>query len=210
MSGPAAVAAVHEALRALDRRGRGQLVGVFGVDADLAAATLARELAEDAAQTGAALLVDLDLGRDRHARHYGPRLGAPIEGRLFGQAFWAEDGPSYRFFRVNPGRLFVGACPAGATLTLLPGPAYWQAARRACDLMVLDVPAAHEAGLTIAGHLDGVVLVVSERASSVKASRQVRAALDRVGAQVLGVVVTDAQPMPAVVTGVLQAVGLAR
>jgi hypothetical protein len=194
----------------MERKGRGRLVGVLGMEADAGAAALARDLAEDGAQGGAALLIDLDLARDRHAAHYGARLGAAVEGRLFNQAFWADRGPGYRFFRVSPGRLFVGACPAGAELQLLPGPEYWAAARRACDLLVADLPSGPAADLAIAAHLDGVVLVVSERASSVRASRQARHALDQVGARMLGVVVIEAQPMPALLTGVLQAVGLGR
>jgi len=212
MTAPGSMTGVLRALAALPRKGRGRAVMIVAARRGEGASTIARTIAEGAS-SGVTLLLDLDLIRSEHRLAYaqaGPPLSEGIDARLKGQRLYrivdAEGRlrPDTRggmaYFRVGRSKLFVSGFDAGAALQegdrlqVLTGPSYWTAVRQSCELCVVDAPALEDSrvGLSVAAHMDGVVLVACGATGSVTASVGLKTELEAVGAFVMGVVYTRA------------------
>lgn len=209
--GPGSMSGVLQALTALPRRGRGRAVMVMAARSGEGASTVARAVAEEASN-GVTLLLDLELTRSVHHQHFrtsGPLLWDPIDARLKGRALYRiidgagrlrpEPDSALGFYRVGRTRLFVSgfnnaAMREGDRLQFATGSAYWDAVRQSCELAVIDAPALDRGrvGLSICAQMDGVVVVASGADGSVTATLGLKAALEAVGAFVMGVVYTRA------------------
>ena len=176
--------------------------------------TLARTFAEQCAWRSrrATLLVDLDLLRNSQCQSFiesGIPVAESADGRLAGATFVRavmRDGVEapmearrMRIARVGDQRLYVTHFDAqglkdDVRLQISNAPEYWRAARAGADYTVVDAPALQRsrAGLGVAAHMDGVVLVVSGAAGSAAATLALKAELERRGARVLGLVYAHA------------------
>ena len=120
----------------------------------------------------------------------GPRLSSVVSGLNFYAPVDAQKRilrnapPSYFYHRVGRSRLFVGALDQSALangwqIWISDRSDYWDAARASGAAMVVDAPALErsQAGLRVARHMDGVVLVVGAQAGSVPAALAAKSAL---------------------------------
>lgn len=214
----AALAGVLAAIESRPAERRGRAVMLIAAQPGEGVSPLARSLAL-ASGDATALLVDLDLSRNGQFAHFsdaalsgGEPLGARIDGRLGGHAFYRTVGPDGRrtadrpglfsFQRVGRSRLFVGdfetrALLAGERAQVGGEAAFWTAAREACDLCVVDAPAfaRSRAGLVVAPLMDAVVIVASAQAGDRAGTAALRDALTAAGAPLVGVVFTHADPV---------------
>lgn len=73
---------------------------------------------------------------------------------------------------------------------------WWDALRRSADWIIVDAPAANvsQAGLKVAGHMDGVVLVVQSDKTDTSAINALKSEIVSVGGHVLGVVMNQMSP----------------
>jgi Mrp family chromosome partitioning ATPase len=160
----------------------------------------------------AAVLVDLDLLRDSQFKHYrqsSAPLQALADGRLKGAAFFRaitmdgrelpDETVRLKMARVGLQKLFVTHVDsAGLTpdvrLQVLNTPDYWDALRAGADIGLVDAPALERSrvGLTVAHHMDGVVIVASAAQGAVNPTLALKDELDARGANVLGVIYTHA------------------
>ncbi len=176
--------------------------------------TLARIFGEQCAWRArrAALLVDLDLLRNSQCQSFidsGVAVAESADGRLAGASFVKAvqangvDAPMearrLRIARVGDQRLYVThfdtqGLKVDVRLQISNAADYWRAARAGADYTVVDAPALSRsrAGLGVAPHMDGVVLVVSGAAGSAAATLGLKAELERRGAHVLGLVYAHA------------------
>lgn len=211
MTGSGSMSGVLQALAALPRRGRGRAIMVMAARSGEGSSTVARSVAEGAAN-GVTLLLDLELSRSVHHQHFrssGPPLWDPIDARLKGQALYRivdaagrprpEPQSALGFYRVGRSKLFVSGFNAGAMvegdrLQFATGSAYWDAVRQSCELAVIDAPALDRGrvGLSVCAQMDGVVVVASGADGSVTATLALKAQLEAAGAFVMGVVYTRA------------------
>jgi hypothetical protein len=106
---------------------------------------------------------------------------------------------AFSYHRAADARLYVGAfdgrsMPKGGQVMISSAPDYWDAVRAGGAMAIVDAPALgwSKVGLRVARHMDGVVLVVSSDAGAAPAALAAKAELDRVGANVIGLVYTGA------------------
>jgi hypothetical protein len=177
------------------------------------ASTLSRAIAEAAARRAkrAALLLDLDVERDEHFRHYAKRGEALQDfrsGAFGGASFFrvidkkgAVPNALDRFLvvRVGEKRMFVShferaGLSEGARTRVAPSPDYWAAARARADYVIVDAPAREDSliGVEAAPSMDGVVIVVSGAGGSAAQSLALKQELTARGAPILGLVYTEA------------------
>ena len=155
---------------------------------------------------------DLDLLRNSQCQAFidaGVRVGESADGRLTGASFVravsasGAEAPSearrLRIARVGDLRLYVTHFDAhglsdAVRLQISNAPEYWRAARTGAEFTVVDAPALlrSRAGLGVAPHMDGVVLVVSGAAGSAAATLTLKGELEARGARVLGLVYAHA------------------
>lgn len=208
---------VHESVRGLVRAlfadgGGGRCVMLMAARRGEGVSTLARALGETAAARAqrAVMLVDLDLLRDSHYSAYlqagrfgGPGLGAGVPATLAKRCFFTPDTAHAGFtaHRVGTSKLLVThfdkrRMHAAGAIRITADTAYWQAARRAADVTLVDAPALERSriGLTVAGAMDAVVIVASGRAGTASATMELKEELSQRGLPILGVVYTDADP----------------
>lgn len=199
---------IFDALHAQAPRsaGTGRAVMVVAARVNEDAVGVARAVA-CASTLGSVYAIDLDLRHNRLARSFladGETMGPRIDGGLGGAALWAvsnaagrlvRDASAYAFHRIGRSHLYVGALnpravPAGGRVTISSAPAYWDAARAGGATAVVCAPGLshNEIGLRVARHMDGVVLIVGSDAGSAPAALAAKNALDRAGANVMGLV----------------------
>jgi Mrp family chromosome partitioning ATPase len=174
--------------------------------------TLVRALGEASAARAqrAVAIVDIDLMRDSQYAAYvaaaqagGPGLGQGVSGVFANRIFFApaQYSPAFTYHRVGASKLLVGhfdvsRLPRGAQLQIIDEPGYWNAARRAADLTIVDAPALDRSriGLVVARHMDSVVIVADADAGSASATMDLKAELDSRGANTIGVIYANADP----------------
>lgn len=192
---------------------RARCVMVIGARRGEGASTLSRALSEAAARRAkrAALLIDLDIERDEHFRHYAKRGEALKDfrsGAFGGVSFFRvidKKGPvanaldRFLVVRIGDKRLFVShferaGLHAEARARVSPAPDYWSAARARADYVIVDAPAREDSivGVESAAAMDGVVIVVSSASGSAAQSLALKQELVARGARVLGLVYTEA------------------
>ena len=186
--------------------GTGRVVMLVSARANEDAVGVARAIAH-ASTLGSVYAIDLDLRHNRLARCFmsdGEALGPRIDGALGGATLWGvsnaagklvRDASAYAFHRVGRSRLYVGvfnprAVPDGGRVVISSAPAYWDGVRAGGATAVVCAPALaqSEIALRVARHMDGVVLIVGSDAGSAPAALAAKNALDRAGANVMGLV----------------------
>lgn len=216
--------AVFEALHAQHPRGRGggRAIMFMSARAHEGVTTLSRAAAE-AAGSGNVYAIDLDLRRNALARSFAASgaLGARIDGRLSGLSFcsaWDGQGLKLRgsdgafcYHRIGASKLYVGVfdgrgLPKSARLVVGAEPDYWNAARACGACVVIDAPALERShvGLRIARHMDGVVLVVSERPGAAPAALAAKQQIVAAGGNLIGLVYTNASAPVAAIDRVMR------
>lgn len=92
-------------------------------------------------------------------------------------------------------RFRTEAIRPGERLVLKPHAGWWQAVGRAADWIVVDAPAleASSAALSVAGQVDGVVLVVAADRTRVEEAEALRDEISGAGGAILGVVLNGAR-----------------
>jgi hypothetical protein len=210
---PADLSGVFSALDALPAKcfGGGRALMFVAARRHEGVTTLAR-VACEAPHTRPVFAIDLDVRRNDLARSIAAKhkLGARVDGSLGGANFCsAVDGAgqplpgfhtAFSYHRASEARLYVGAfdgraLPNGAQVMISSSAEYWDAVRAGGALAIVDAPALQwsKIGLRVARHMDGVVLVVSSDAGAAPAALAAKAALDRAGANVIGLVYTGAE-----------------
>lgn len=201
--------------------GRGRCVMFMSACRGEGVSTLVRSVGEAAAaraQRGCAIL-DLDVLRDTHhaafvaqARRGGPGLGAGVSAAFGGKCFFEpnEAAAHYMVHRIGSSRLMVGHLHTsrmrpGVAVRIVDQPAYWNGARAALDLTLVDAPALARArvGLVAAASMDAVVIVAAGEGGSATATLDLKAELQARGAPLLGVVYTKADPTALAIERVL-------
>jgi Mrp family chromosome partitioning ATPase len=216
MSGAAELSGVAAALARRPSSEGGRCVMFISAGADEGASRMARDFALLVEQTSrrGALLLDLDMKADGQARHFAggeEPLGSAKDARFGGVSLVrlldAKNCPlpngdkALCVRQVGGKRLFVSQLrlpETAARIQVASGPDYWRAARSMLGHIVVDAPslARSEAGLSIARHMDGVVLVVSGTHGAAAAAVEAKAALERQGASIMGLVYTDGVDFP--------------
>lgn len=217
-------AAAQGVVRILARRAAqapaGLTCAVISFGPDEGASPCARAIAlEFAARSEeAALLIDLDLRRDGQfawfdaAADRGEIERGPLKDARFGEAafFRLFDAggaavpvpPGILAMRqFGPNRLYVTQfrptiAEPGLRAQVVGAPYYWTAARNRAALTVVDCPPLSEsrAGLAIAPQMDAIVLVIGA-ATTPDQARALKEAVEERGGAILGLVVTDADPV---------------
>lgn len=212
MSPEVSVGLIVDALHAQAPRsaGSGRALMIVSARANEDAVGVAHAVAH-AAAPGSVYAIDLDLRCNGLARSFmsnGEPLGPRIDGALGGASLWGVSNAAgrlvrvaspYAFHRVGRSRLYVGAfdpraIPAGGRVTISSSPSYWEAARAGGATAVVCAPALSqsEISLRVARHMDGVVLIVGSDTGSAPAALAAKNALDRAGANVMGLVYAGA------------------
>ncbi|MGD2132022.1 MAG: hypothetical protein PVI23_04470 [Maricaulaceae bacterium] len=179
----------------------------------LTASTFARQAA--ARSGGGACLFDLDLVGERHYRAIaeGPdaaRFGPLVpEDRMNGAPpFWRAEAPGgiapernasmLRLYRLAAAPLIVSrfhgeALPETARVTLIDQPAYWRAARKLADAVVVDAPDAtrSKAAALIARRADLVVIVARREDRRLAEAGKLREHLEKNGAKRIVAIVVE-------------------
>jgi hypothetical protein len=103
------------------------------------------------------------------------------------------------FHLVGQTRISVAAyngrtLPTGARIALSTAPDFWNAARASGALTIVDAPALEHSrvALGVARYMDGVVIVVSANPGGAPAALAAKAALVESGANIIGLVYTQA------------------
>jgi Mrp family chromosome partitioning ATPase len=143
-------------------------------------------------------LYDLDFAHNRQASSV--RLnGEAFAGELSGQRFWrAEpDGMGRLALRRRiDAPIYVSRFerPPGSVRRLVfhPNGEYWQLARELCGLVVVDAPHGSAAVASLAGDMDGVVLVANSVRDGRSAAETLADQIEDAGGRVLGVVLNSA------------------
>lgn len=159
-----------------------------------------------------AMLFDLDLFSDGQFKALGGEAGGwqgPFDMSFGAAPFWraaprartGEQGEgAVAGYRVGATKLFVSrfrpeALLPGQTMQVLPAPDYWQAARGAIDISVVDAPALERsrAGLALVSDMDAVVLVIDRERADPRDSVELRDEIVARGGRCLGIVATSAR-----------------
>lgn len=212
MSEPLRVDGVLEALRAQPVRGPGAGRALLFVSSRRSegAARAACGVAQSAG-AGPVYAIDLDLKRNSLAKVLAETapLGPKLDGRFGGVSFYAVRGPrgtalqeikpAFSFHRVGRSPIFAGVFDAGllpkqARVAVSSGPLYWDAARVAGGMVIVDAPALDrsEVALRVARHMDGVVLLVDAAPGGAPAALAAKTALLNAGANLIGLVYSGA------------------
>ena len=173
--------------------------------------TVARAVAE-AVGSSLVYAVDLDLKRNGLAKALceTASLGPRIDGRFSGVSFYSVRGPgnvamrevtpAFSYHRVGQTRIQAGVfdarlLPQMARVAVSGRPEYWNAARASGATVVIDAPALERThvALRVAPHMDAVVLIVGANAGAAPAAMAAKAALAKAGANVIGLVYTNAE-----------------
>lgn len=177
--------------------GRGRALMVMGSRPGAGASTVARELARLCALRShrGVWLFDLDFAGNHQAeatRAHGQGFDA-----TFGRApFWVLRGDTSRA-RVAARQsvvqdLFVTemqAQPGSVTgVGLRPSPEYWDAARQAIDIAIIDAPGNSRAPISLVADMDGVILVADARDPNFDGLAARRAAIEERGGVVAGLI----------------------
>lgn len=193
------LAAAFSAPRA--HAGPGRVVMLIAAREKEGVSSSARLAAEEA--DSPVLLIDLDIKRDGQARHYQSRLGPPRDARVNGLSFYRikDMGGALLPARAVSRRAVEGmqldvtafdgaGLPPQARVQIGADAGYWNALRGAGETALVDAPALARTplGLRLAPLMDAVVLVVSGEAGGAPAAIEARTALDRAGANVIGIV----------------------
>jgi hypothetical protein len=187
--------------------GGGRAIMLIGAQRGQGVTTAAHAVA---ATAGAATVyaIDLDLKRNALAQSFGdlgPRIGSALAGVNFYAPVDAQKrlvrhaSPSYFYHRVGRSRVFVGsfdesALPAGCRVWISDRSDYWDAVRAGGATMVVDAPALDrsQAGLRVARHMDGVVLIVGSEPGAAPAAMAAKASLLAAGANLMGLIYAGA------------------
>jgi capsular exopolysaccharide synthesis family protein len=157
-------------------------------------ALVAANLAVALAQAGdATLLIDADLRQGRQHEHFGVSNAAGVSTYLRGEG---EALPIAATAVPNLSLLPAGPTPPNPAelLAAAGGPRLLARAREAATFVIRDAPpvSAVADALALATIADGVLLVVRAGKTRRPAAQRVKDQLTRVGATILGVVLTDA------------------
>ncbi|HYD65701.1 hypothetical protein [Azospirillum sp.] len=191
-----------------DRHGdrHGALVQFIGASPGCGVSSVARMFALAAASLGDGAVFLFDLAGPENAQHAWFRdLAArtpgrdlvPIDGALLpARGLWVDDAGGRAHLHghwVDGLRLAVSECrdldpPPG--LDLRGQAAFWDQLRAGFDMVVVDAPASSGVfdGILLAGHMDGVVLVVEAEETRAPVAAHLRDELEEAGATILGVV----------------------
>lgn len=191
------------------RNGGGRAIMFVAARRKEGVTTAARAVAD--AAVGPVYAIDLDLKRNALAKALSERgpLGPKVDGQLGGVSLYTlrsaqgaplrEVTPAFGFHRVGASRIYAGVfdsrvLPHGARVAVSAGPDYWDAARAALAHTIIDAPSLDrsEIALRVAPHMDGVVLVVGADRGAAPAAIAAKAALDKAGANVIGLVYAGA------------------
>lgn len=205
-------------------RGGGRALMLIAARRREGVADAARLVAERA--FGAVYALDLDLHRNALARAFSESapLGPKQSGRFGDLSFYTlidrngrpmpEPTPIFSYRRVGQTALRVGAvdvslAPKGARIAVSDRPDYWNAARQACDIVVIDAPALEHSrvGLRIARHMDGVVMIVDAEAGSAPAALAARDAIVSAGGNLIGLIYANASAPLMTIDRVLRQAG---
>ena len=188
--------------------GGGRAIMLIGAQRGQGVTTAARAVAE-AASSATVYAIDLDLQRNALAASFGAELGPRMGSALAGVSFYApvdaqkrllRNAPeSYFYHRAGRSRVFVGkfdqsAMPAGCRVWISDRSDYWDAVRAGGATMVVDAPALDrsQAGLRVARHMDGVVMLVGSEPGAAPAAMAAKASLIAAGANVIGLIYAGA------------------
>ncbi len=195
-------------------QGGGRALMFVGARRGEGVSTIVRAAARAASQA-TTYCVDLDVRRNALARDFaaeGPMLGPKIDGKLNGSTFYAvldrEGGEireltsAFSYHRLGRTRAYVGAfanraVPPNGRVLISSTPDYWNAARAGGALAIVDAPALERSqiALRVAHHMDGVVLVVGQGDSAAPAAIAAQEELLANGANLIGLVYTQASPV---------------
>lgn len=201
---------VIEALRmqAAKSQGTGRAVMLIAAQRGQGVTAAAGAVAQ-AEGAGNVHAIDLDLKRNAFAYMFAADLGPRISSVMGGMSLYGavdaqkrlrrDAPPSYFYRRVGRSRLFVGefdqsALPNDCRVWMSDRADYWNAARMTGATMVVAAPALErsQAGLRVARHMDGVVLVVGDAPGAAPAAAAAKARLIAAGANVIGLVYAGA------------------
>lgn len=168
-----------------------------GAGASFVACGLARRCARLIA--GPVWLYDLDFARNPLSG--GLNFSDDVyDGALGGTRFWRcePDGAGRLALRRPEGARvwlsrFERAPGAVRRVVFRSAPEYWEQARRACSVALLDAPSGSPAITALARDLDGVVLVGDARATRRSDAEALAGRIEAAGGRVLGVIVNRAQ-----------------
>jgi capsular exopolysaccharide synthesis family protein len=157
-------------------------------------ALVAANLAVALAQAGdTTLLIDADLRQSRQHEVFGVANAAGVSTFLRGEG---EALPIAATAVPNLSLIPAGPQPSNPAelLAAARAPAAWDCAREAATFVIIDAPpiSAVADALALAAVADGVLLVVRAGKTRRPAAQRVKEQLERVGANMLGVVLTDA------------------
>ncbi|WBQ08910.1 hypothetical protein L2D01_08345 [Hyphomonadaceae bacterium ML37] len=181
----------------VSRGARGAAVMVVPVAPGAGASFIARALAHRCARLadGQVWLYDLDFARNPQSA--GAAFSADgYEGSLQGSRFWRcdPDGAGRLALRRPDGeRIFISRFerePGSVRRVVFrSSPDYWDKARRACRLAILDAPSGSPAVTAMARDLEGVVLVGDASSTRRSQAEALASRVEASGGRVLGVVV---------------------
>jgi hypothetical protein len=187
--------------RTLVSRGmRGAAVMVAPVTPGAGASFISRALAHRCARLadGQVWLYDLDFARNPQSA--GAEFSADgYDGALQGSRFWRcdPDGAGrLALRRPKDERVFISRFEREPgtvrRVEFRSAPDYWDKARRACRLAMLDAPSGSPAITAIARDLEGVVLVGDASRTRRSQAEAIASRIEASGGRVLGVVVNRA------------------
>lgn len=181
----------------VSRGARGAAVMVAPIAQGAGASFIARALAQRCARLadGQVWLYDLDFARNPQSA--GAVFSADgYEGTLQGSRFWRCDPESagrLALRRPDGERIFISRFerePGSVRrMEFRSAPDYWNKARKACRLAILDAPAGSPAITAIARDLEGVVLVGDASLTRRSQADLIASRIEASGGRVLGVVI---------------------
>ncbi|KAA5804700.1 CpsD/CapB family tyrosine-protein kinase [Alkalicaulis satelles] len=168
-----------------------------GAGASFVACGLARRSAR--LNENAVWLYDLDFAKNPLSSGLAFSEDA-YDGALNGSQFWrCEPAGAGRLALRRPegARVWLSrferAPGAVQRVVFQPSSAYWEQARRACALAILDAPSGSPAITALARDMDGVILVGDARATRRSQADAMAARIEAAGGRVLGVIVNRIQ-----------------